>query len=70
MIDSLPGAAGFYCAVGFSGHGFKTAPAVGTILAELATTGASQTYDIGIFRYDRFKEKKLEHSRYAYHISG
>lgn len=70
VIGAVPHVSGFFCAVGFSGHGFKTAPAVGRIIAEIVTTGASQTYDIDLFRYDRFKENELEHSRYAYHIIG
>lgn len=35
-----------------SGHGFKFAPVVGQILADLATTGET-TYPIGLFRLDR-----------------
>jgi sarcosine oxidase len=36
-----------------SGHGFKFAPVVGEIVADLATTGAT-SYDISRFRLDRF----------------
>ncbi len=70
VIGEIPGIEGFYCAVGLRGHGFKTAPAVGTILAELVTQGASRTYDISLFRHGRFSERALTHSRYAYHIIG
>jgi len=36
-----------------SGHGFKFAPAIGDILADLATTGAT-THDISRFALARF----------------
>ncbi|HEV7178875.1 MAG TPA: FAD-dependent oxidoreductase, partial [Candidatus Baltobacteraceae bacterium] len=39
IIAAIPEVAGFYCAVGFSGHGFKIGPAVGTIVSELVTEG-------------------------------
>jgi sarcosine oxidase subunit beta len=48
VIDKIPEVEGFYCAVGFSGHGFKLGPAVGRILAELVTTGECRSYDIGL----------------------
>jgi len=65
VIDRIDGVEGFYCAVGFSGHGFKIGPAVGTIMAELVTEGACRTYDIGIFRHGRFRERKLNEPVYA-----
>jgi glycine/D-amino acid oxidase-like deaminating enzyme len=34
VIDRVPHVEGFYCAVGFSGHGFKLGPAVGVAVAE------------------------------------
>jgi sarcosine oxidase len=40
-------------AAGFSGHGFKFAPTVGEILADLAEAGTTK-WDIGMFRFDRF----------------
>ena len=36
-----------------SGHGFKFAPAVGEILADLATSGSTR-HPIDLFRPDRF----------------
>ena len=42
----------FHC-FGFSAHGFQLAPAVGSIIADLATTGASKL-PIEPFRVDRF----------------
>ena len=50
VIDSLgPIVAASAC----SGHGFKFAPVVGEIVADLATTGAT-CHDISRFRLDRF----------------
>ncbi len=40
-------------ACGFSGHGFKFAPVIGEILADLVTTG-STTHSIGLFDPKRF----------------
>jgi glycine/D-amino acid oxidase-like deaminating enzyme len=45
---------GFYLAAGFSGTGFKTAPAVGRCLAELILDGEAKTVDIAPFSLNRF----------------
>ena len=45
---------GFYLACGFSGTGFKTAPAVGASLAELILDGRTSTVDISAYSLDRF----------------
>jgi len=45
---------GFYLACGFSGTGFKTAPAVGACLAELILDGAATTVDISGYSLERF----------------
>ncbi|MBA2226494.1 MAG: N-methyl-L-tryptophan oxidase [Thermogemmata sp.] len=42
-------------AAGFSGHGFKFAPVIGEILADLVTTG-STPYNIDLFRLSRFHQ--------------
>src|SRR5262249_47891972 len=41
LIDRMPGFAQVIVASPCSGHGFKFAPAIGEILADLATTGAT-----------------------------
>jgi sarcosine oxidase, subunit beta len=53
IIGALPDAAGFYCAIGFSGHGFQQAPTVGRILSELILDGQTD-FDLSPFAYDRF----------------
>ncbi len=50
---------GFYLACGFSGTGFKTAPAVGACLAELILDGQATTVDISGYSLDRFAEGRL-----------
>jgi sarcosine oxidase len=53
IIDRLPGARNIIVASACSGHGFKFAPVVGEILAELAAGGATR-HDISRFRLARF----------------
>jgi sarcosine oxidase len=54
IIDRMPGATNIIVASPCSGHGFKFAPVIGEILADLATTGATR-HDISRFRLDRFR---------------
>jgi sarcosine oxidase len=54
IIDRLPGAPQIVVASPCSGHGFKFAPAIGEILADLATTGATR-HDISRFALSRFE---------------
>jgi sarcosine oxidase len=53
IIDRLPGSSQIVIASPCSGHGFKFAPAIGDILADLATTGAT-AHDISRFTLARF----------------
>jgi sarcosine oxidase len=53
LIDRLPGAQNIIVASPCSGHGFKFAPVIGEILADLATTGGTG-HDITRFRFGRF----------------
>ncbi len=53
IIDRLPGAASILVASPCSGHGFKFAPVIGEILADLAS-GLPPRHDISRFRIDRF----------------
>lgn len=70
VIDRIASVPGFFCAVGFSGHGFKISPAVGRIVSELVLDGQCRSYDIGIFRHDRFHAGDLHPSAYTYGIIG
>jgi sarcosine oxidase subunit beta len=49
---------GFWCACGFSGHGFMQAPAVGPVLAQLLLDGRSEV-DVSAFSHDRFARGEL-----------
>jgi len=53
ILDRLPGCAQIIVAAPCSGHGFKFAPVIGEILADLAVTGRTD-YDISRFRLARF----------------
>lgn len=53
IIDRVPGSEGAFVACGFSGHGFKFAPAVGEALADLALAGTTPL-PIGFLSLDRF----------------
>jgi len=50
---------GFYLDCGFSGTGFKIAPAVGACMAELILDGRAATVDIAAFTLRRFAEGRL-----------
>lgn len=50
---------GFFLACGFSGTGFKTAPAIGACLSELILDGRASTVDIDGYRLTRFAEGRL-----------
>jgi sarcosine oxidase len=52
VLDTHPAAEGVAFASACSGHGFKFAPAIGEVLADLALTGRS-TLPIDLFRADR-----------------
>ena len=70
VIDRVPEVEGFFCAAGFSGHGFKLAPAVGTIVSDLVLAGECLRYDISVFRYDRFQSGELSSGKYEFSIIG
>jgi sarcosine oxidase len=58
IIDRLPGAPSVIVASPCSGHGFKFAPVLGEILADLATTGTT-VHDIGRFDIARFRLARI-----------
>ena len=53
IVDRLPDLTDIIVASPCSGHGFKFAPVIGDILADLVTRGATQR-DISRFRLARF----------------
>ena len=68
ILDAVPGIAGLYCAVGFSGHGFKLSPAVGKAMAELVAEGQPRDVDLTPLRYTRFAQNDLLQSSYRYRV--
>ena len=47
---------GFYMCAGFSGHGFKIAPAIGELMAEDILTGKRKTSRLSRFNLNRFEK--------------
>ena len=62
----------FFCAAGFSGHGFKIAPAVGQLVADLVIDGRSSDPRIpeSDFRFSRFADGELLTTPYPYVGAG
>jgi sarcosine oxidase subunit beta len=70
ILDRLPGVAGAYCAVGFSGHGFKLSPVVGRLMTELVLDGQAKTLELSALRLARFEEGDLVKTPYSYGVMG
>jgi glycine/D-amino acid oxidase-like deaminating enzyme len=68
VLDRVDGIEGLYCAVGFSGHGFKLSPMIGVVMAELITEGEATSVDISMLDLGRFKDGRLLSSRYAMQV--
>ena len=68
ILDRVPGIDGLYCAIGFSGHGFKLSPAIGLAMAELITQGEATSVDLTPLRVSRFEDGDLLTSSYHYNV--
>ncbi len=68
VLDRIEGIEGLYCAVGFSGHGFKESPMIGKAMAELITRGSAECVDISMLNLKRFETGELLRSRYAMQV--
>jgi sarcosine oxidase subunit beta len=68
VLDAVPGVGGLYCAIGFSGHGFKLSPAIGKAMAELVLEGRARDVDLSPLRFTRFAEDDLLESSYRYRV--
>ena len=68
ILDAVPGTEGLFCAVGFSGHGFKLSPAIGKAVAELVADGNPRDVDLSPLRFTRFAEGDLLESSYRYRV--
>ncbi|MCH8276991.1 MAG: FAD-binding oxidoreductase [Bacteroidetes bacterium] len=70
IMDEIPPASGFFQCSGFSGHGFKLAPAVGVMTVDMITGTPDSGLDYRAFRLSRFEEGKAIHGRYEFSILG
>ncbi len=59
VLGAIPEYAGLYADFGWSGHGFKHAPVIGDILADLVLQQDSGEHDLKPFRWSRFREGDL-----------
>jgi glycine/D-amino acid oxidase-like deaminating enzyme len=66
VMGAAPNVAGLFVAAGFSGTGFKTAPAVGASMAELILDGASKTVDLTPFGFERILSGRIVESPNEY----
>lgn len=67
IIDHLDQVPGLYCAVGFSGHGYKLSPILGDLISRLIlgeTNGGVEL--LNLFRFNRFQEGALIKSPLSY----
>lgn len=60
ILGPAPGVEGLWLAVGFSGHGFMHAPAVGRALADWIATGRPGDLDAEAFALERFTTKEVD----------
>jgi sarcosine oxidase subunit beta len=70
VIDEVPAGSGHYLCTGFSGHGFKLAPAVGLMTAQMVLGVDPPAFDTHMFRLARFAEDDPVRGRYDYSITG
>jgi len=59
ILGGIEGVSGYYQAVGFNGHGFMLAPAVGKAMAQLMT-GENPFVDISVWHLNRFDSGEVE----------
>jgi glycine/D-amino acid oxidase-like deaminating enzyme len=63
-ILGAAGPEGYYLDCGYSGTGFKTAPAAGRCMAELILDGVAKTVDISPLAPDQFAKGRLVKGNY------
>jgi glycine/D-amino acid oxidase-like deaminating enzyme len=70
IIDEVPAGSGCYICSGFSGHGYKLAPAVGLMVADRIAGDSSPTFRTDLFRLSRYAEGAAVRGQYEYSIAG
>lgn len=68
IVDSVRGVDGLYVCTGFSGHGFKMAPAIGNLITDLILDGESSNIDIRPLRMSRFAENELNDPQTVFRV--
>jgi sarcosine oxidase subunit beta len=67
IIDRLEHVPGLYCAVGFSGHGYKLSPIIGDLFSRrILGLEDDKTVLLDLFRSDRFQRNQLIRSPLTY----
>ena len=67
IIDRLNHIPGLYCAVGFSGHGYKLSPIIGDLMSQFILGESNDLVDkLKLFRFSRFQEQDLVKSPVSY----
>jgi glycine/D-amino acid oxidase-like deaminating enzyme len=59
VLGAVPEYAGLFADFGWSGHGFKHAPEVGRLLADVVLEGQAPGYDLAPLRWSRFRDGAL-----------
>jgi glycine/D-amino acid oxidase-like deaminating enzyme len=59
VLGPIPEYQGLHVDFGWSGHGFKHAPAIGGVLAEVVLEGRAAGWNLAPFRWSRFREGDL-----------
>lgn len=60
IIDRLEHVPGLYCAVGFSGHGYKLSPIVGDLVSRMVMgQSGDRTSLLNLFKFSRFQDNNL-----------
>jgi sarcosine oxidase, subunit beta len=62
ILGPIPEVEGFWCAAGYSGHGFMQAPAAALLLTQLLLDKQSDI-DISFFSFERFAKGSLVRER-------
>jgi sarcosine oxidase subunit beta len=70
VLGGVPGIERLYVAAGFSGTGFKTAPAVGAAMAELILEGRGRSVNISPFSFQRIADGNPIRTANEYRIGG
>lgn len=67
ILDRLQYIPGLYCAVGFSGHGYKLSPVIGDLMSQMIVGKHNEMVDLlKLFRFDRFQENDLIKAPFGY----